>query len=98
MGLCPATKRPIRRPTKPGLNFPSLFCSHLLQLFGSLGGGYHPLHSPFGVFILFRGLLLALVLCFYDSIEEVMISQEALQWMHPGQVFICDYAIPIRQE
>ncbi|HPM25963.1 MAG TPA: hypothetical protein PLD96_01365 [Methanothrix sp.] len=67
-------------------------------MLGSLGGGYHPLDSLPGVFAFFRGLLLALVLCFYDSIEEVMICQEALQGMHPGQVFIGDYAVPIRQE
>lgn len=98
MVLCPATKRPIRRPTKLGLNLPSLFLSHLSKLLGSLSGGYHPLDSLLGVLALFHGLLLALVLCFYDSIEEVMICQEALQGMHPGQVFICDYAVPIRQE
>ena len=41
---------------------------------------------------------MALVLGFDYPIEEVMIGQEALQWMHPGQVFIGDYAVPIRQE
>ena len=40
---------------------------------------------------------MALVLGFDYPIEEVMIGQEALQGMHPGQVFICDYAILIRQ-
>ena len=98
MDLCPATKRLIRRPTKLGLNLPSLFLSHLSKLLGSLSSGYHPLDSLPGVFAFFRGLLLALVLCFYDPVEEVMIGQEALQWMHPGQVIIGDYAVPIRQE
>lgn len=41
---------------------------------------------------------MALVLCFDYPIEEVMIGQKALQWMHPRQVFIGDYAVLIRQE
>lgn len=98
MDLCPATKRLIRRPTKLGLNLPSLFLSHLSKLLGSLGCGYHPLDSLFGVLAFFHGLLLAFVFGLDYPIEEVMISQEALQGMHPGQVLIGDYAVPIRQE
>lgn len=86
------------RPIKLGLNSPLLFCSHFFQLLGSLGCGYHPLDSPFGALAFFHGLLLAFIFRLDHSIEEVMIGQEALQWMHPGQVIIGDYAVLIRQE